>query len=38
VPPDGTFAGARTTRFVPLIVKVSRPGVTVRTRSGFYTH
>lgn len=37
VPPDGTFDGGRTPRFVPMTVRVSRPGVTVHTRSGFYT-
>jgi VWFA-related protein len=36
VPPDGTFGGGKP-RFVPITVSVSEPGVTVRTRSGFFT-
>lgn len=37
VPPIGTFEDRGTVRFVPITVEVSRPGVTVRTRSGFFT-
>ena len=37
VPPEGTFDSRAKARFVPLEVTVSRPGVTVRTRSGFFT-
>jgi VWFA-related protein len=37
VPPDGTFDDRARTRFVPVSVSVSRPGVTVRTRQGFFT-
>ena len=36
VPPDGTFDSGGETRFVPITVTVSRPGVRVRTRSGFF--
>jgi VWFA-related protein len=36
VPPDGTFDRRGSTRFVPIVVTVSRPGVNVRTRSGFF--
>ena len=37
VPPDGTFDDRAKTRFVPVSVSVSRHGVTVRTRQGFFT-
>lgn len=37
VPPDGTFEERDKARFVPVTVAVSRPGVTVRTRAGFFT-
>lgn len=37
VPPDGTFDDGGKQRFVPVTVSVSRPGVTVRTRAGFFT-
>jgi VWFA-related protein len=37
VPPDGTFDSGKKPRFVPVTVRVSRPGVTVHVRSGFYT-
>ncbi|BCS34375.1 hypothetical protein TBR22_A36050 [Luteitalea sp. TBR-22] len=37
VPPDGTFDDRGRARFVPVSVSVSRPGVTVRTRQGFFT-
>lgn len=37
IPPEGTFDRSATPRFIPLTVTVSRPGVTVRTRSGFFT-
>ncbi|MGV3518271.1 MAG: VWA domain-containing protein [Luteitalea sp.] len=37
IPPEGTFDRRATPRFIPLTVTVSRPGVTVRTRSGFFT-
>lgn len=36
-PPDGTFDDRGKARFVPVTVSVSRPNVTVRTRSGFFT-
>jgi VWFA-related protein len=36
VPPVGTFDRRGKTRFVPIAVTVSRPGVKVRTRSGFF--
>ena len=37
VPPDGTFDDRGKARFVPLHVDVTRPGVRVRTRAGFFT-
>jgi VWFA-related protein len=37
IPPEGTFDSGGKPRFIPLSVTVSRPGVTVRTRSGFFT-
>jgi VWFA-related protein len=37
VPPDGTFDDRGKARFVPVTVSVARPGVTVRTRQGFFT-
>lgn len=37
VPPAGTFDDGGKARFVPITVSVVRPGVAVRTRSGFFT-
>jgi VWFA-related protein len=37
IPPEGTFDIRGKPRFIPLSVTVSRPGVIVRTRSGFFT-
>ncbi len=37
IPPEGTFDRSAKPRFISLTVTVSRPGVTVRTRSGFFT-
>ena len=37
VPPDGTFDDGGKARFVPVHVDVTRPGVRVRTRTGFFT-
>jgi VWFA-related protein len=36
-PPTGTFDDGGTARFVDVAVTVSRPGVTVKTRKGFFT-
>lgn len=36
-PPTGTFADGGTARFIDVLVAVSRPGVTVKARKGFFT-